>query len=169
MPSKGSKLTVGNRHNPLGKKLYKQFIDETFINIDYETFCNIIKTTNTIMRNSVIEEEAGIKLPENLGNVIVTKYKSKKVPTDWINSIKFQKKIPLLNLHSFGFVHHIKWFRIGMICANKHIYKFVPYRILKRGVAKSIKDGKKYFTWENTDLWSSTKMERRFNKIYKKD
>ena len=167
MPSKP--LLVGKRFNPITKNLRKRFIEETGEEVDFRTFCKIIHTTNLIIKNSIIEEEAGVKLPESLGNIIVVKYKSKKVPTDWVNSVKFKRKIPLLNLHSFGYIYHIKWFKIGVRCANIYIYKFIPYRILKRGVAKSVKSGKKYFKWENTDLWSTTKLERRYEKYLQKN
>lgn len=161
-------LIFGDRKNPLDKELYERFIKETSINIDYKTFCSIIRKTNEIFKESIIEEEAGVQLPESMGTILITKYKSKKVPVDWVNSINLKKSIPLLNLHSFGYVHHIKWYKIGCTFANNYIYMFRPYRDLKRAVAKSIKEGKNYFQWENSDMWSSTKMQRRFEKFYKK-
>lgn len=167
MPSKP--LLVGKRYNPINTKFWKRFLEDTGEYVDYKTFCEIIQKTNLIIRNSIVEEEAGIKLPESLGHIIVVKYKSKKVPTDWVNSVKHKKKIPLLNLHSFGYIYHIKWFKIAASCANLYVYKFIPYRRLKRSVAKAIKEGKKYFKWENTDLWSTTKLERRYNKYLKKN
>lgn len=169
MPAKNTGLEHGERFNPLNKALYNRFIDDTCINIDYKTFITVVQKTNEIIKESIVEEEAGVKLPENLGHIIVTKYKSKKTPWDWHNTMKHQVKVPHLNLHSFGYIHHIKWFGIGVRVANIFIYKFKPYRILKRAVAKNIKEGKKYFKWENSDLWSSTKMERRFEKFYNKN
>lgn len=169
MPAKGTGLVYGDRYNPLNKELYKKFIEETCINVDYDTFVSIIRTNNKLMHDSVIEEEAGIKLPENLGHVIVTKYKSNRVPWDWRKTVDCKTKVPHVNLHSFGYIYHIKWFKIGVRFANNFIYKFQPYRTLKRGVAKSIKGGGQYFEWENSDLWSSTKMERRFERMYKKN
>lgn len=169
MPSKGSTLKVGERYNPLNKKFYNKFKKDTGSTIDYPTFIKIITTTNELMREAISEEEVGIQLPENLGHIIVTKYKSKKIPIDWINSNRLGKIVPLLNLHSFGYIHHIKWFTFGVNFVNNRIYKFEPYRILKRRVAKNVKGGKKYFKWENSNLWSTTKMERSLNKLYKKE
>lgn len=166
MPS--NKLVYGSRVNPLNQKLYKQYIQETGSDIDYKTFVKIISTTNEIIRESVIEEEAGVKLPLSLGNIVVTKYKSKKSFPDWKLTKEYKKKIFHVNLHSLGFIHHIKWFKIGSDFSNKNIYKFQPYRILKRGVAKQIKEGKQYFKWEYSDFWSSTKLERNLLKFYKK-
>ena len=169
MPAKGTSLKHGERFNPLNKQLWKAFVEETGIQIDYATFRSIIWTTLDIMRESISGEEAGIELYENLGHIVVTKYKSKKQATDWVNSKKLGRKIPLLNLHSFGYVHHIKWFKMGTRFRHRYIYKFEPYRILKREVARQIKSGKKYFKWENSDFWSTTKMDRTFQKFFKKD
>lgn len=167
MPAKNSRLTTGERYNPLNKNLWKDFVQETGIDISYENFRDIIWTTNELMRQA-ITEEAGIELFEQLGHIVVTKYKSSKVPIDWVNSKKLGKKIPLLNLHSFGYIHHIKWFKMGTRFQNRYIYKFKPYRLLSRAVAANVKTGKKYFSWENSDFWSSTKMERTFSKFFKK-
>src|SRR5688572_19566701 len=143
MPSKNTTLENGPRFNPLNKELYNKFVETSGINIDFKTFVNIVRTTNDIIRKSVAEEEAGVKLPENLGIIVVTKYKSAKIPLDWVNTLKFGTKVPLLNLHSFGYIHHIKWVKVGVRCANEFIYKLQPYRILKRAVAKNVKEGKK--------------------------
>lgn len=168
MPAKNSSLSTGKRFNPLTKQLWKDFVFETGTEISYEDFKRIIWTTNDLIREYAANEEAGVELPEGMGHIVVTKYKSKKVPTDWVNSKKFGKKIPLLNLHSFGYVHHVKWFKIGVKFKNSFIYKFKPYRILSRQVAENVLKGKKYFKWENSDFWSSTKMERTFTKFFKK-
>ena len=168
MPAKGSSLTTGERYNPLCKELWKDFMLDSGINISYEDFKNIIWTTNELMREAIADEEAGIELYEGLGHIVVTKYKSSKVPIDWVNTRKLGKRIPLLNLHSFGYIHHIKWFKMGVRFQNRYIYKFKPYRLLSRAVAANVKGGKKYFKWENSDFWSSTKMERTFSKFFKK-
>lgn len=167
MPAKNSGLKCGERFNPLNKSLWKEFVKESGIEITYEMFREIIWTTNAIICDAAANEEAGVELPELLGHVVVTKYKSTKVPVDWVNSKKLGKKIPLLNLHSFGYIHHIKWFKMNAIFKNRYIYKFQPYRSLSRMVAANIKKGKKYHKWENSDFWSKTKLARVFNKFYK--
>jgi hypothetical protein len=169
MPAPGTTLVYGKRFNPLNRELYKKFIKETCINIDYDTFVKVIRRTNEVIKDSIVEEEAGIKLPENLGHIVVTRYKSKRIPIDWKKTRELKIKVAHVNLHSFGYIHHIKWFRMGIVCANNFIYKFEPYRFLKRAVAAKVKEGKQYFKWENSDFWSSTKMERRFEKFYKKN
>jgi hypothetical protein len=169
MPAKNSTLKTGKRFNPITKKFYKDFVFETGIEISYETFKSIILTTNELLREYAADEEAGIELYEGLGHLVVTKYKSKKQSIDWVNTKKLGKKVPLLNLHSFGYIHHIKWFKIGVKFKNSYIYKFQPYRLLTRKVASNVLKGKKYFKWENSDFWSSTKTERTFSKFFKKN
>src|SRR6188474_1890745 len=100
-------------------------------------FIKIIRTTNEKIRKAATEEEAGVELPENMGLLLVTKYKSKKRATDWAatNKLGNGTKVPHINLHSFGYIYHIKWVKIGIVnFQNNDIYKFEPYRILKRQV-----------------------------------
>lgn len=172
MPAKNSKLKVGERYNPLNKDLYRKFVEETGSKITFDTFVKIIRTTNEKIRIAAADEEAGVELPEKMGLLLVTKYKSKKRPIDWAatNKLGTGVKVPYLNLHSFGYTCHIKWVKIGMVNFKHNIiYKFEPYRLLKRHVAKNFKSGKKYFKWENSDFLSSTKLERFYNKIFKKE
>ena len=172
MPAKNSKLKFGKRYNPLSPELHKRFVKETGSKLDYKTFVKIIKTTNEKIRIAAAEEEAGVELPERMGLLLVTKYKSKKRPIDWVatNKLGTGVKVPFLNLHSFGYTCHVKWVKLGMV-SFKHndIYKFEPYRILKRHVAKNFKGGKTYFKWENSDFLSTTKLERFYNKVFKKE
>lgn len=169
MPSKNTTLRTGDRFNPITKKLWKEFVKEREIDIDFKTFRNIIETSNETMRESVIHEEAGVELPERLGHVVVNKYKkiSKKRPVDWINTNKLGKFVPLLNLHSFGYMYNIRWYTVGTIFKNRRIYRFVPYRIMTRAVAKNIKSGKQYFSWNDSDFWSTSKLQRSFDKFFK--
>jgi len=171
MPSKGSKLRDGERFNPINVKFHKQFLEENpGIDIDFKTFRQIIWNTNKDIADAIAEDETGVKFYAELGNMVVTKYKSsKKQPIDWKNTLLLHKTVPLLNLHSFGNIYHIKWFRIDSRNKGIYSYKFVPYRTLKRKVAQLIKGGKKYFHWQDTDFWSATKLERVFNKFYKSD
>lgn len=169
MPS--HKLRSGKRYNPLTIKLWRAFKKERHIDISFEDFKNIIWKFNELMMEAVSEEEAGIELPEKLGNVVVTKYKGtrERTPIDWVNSKRLGKQIPLLNLHSFGYIHKIRWFKVICAFKNRRIYKFEPYRLMKRTVAAKIKAGKKYHTWEDSDFWSTTLLERRFSKFYKQE
>lgn len=169
MPS--NTLRAGKRFNPITLKFWRKFRRERGIDIDYKTFQKIIWTHNQIMMDCAANEEAGIELPERLGHIVVTKFKSKNInrPIDWVNTKKVGKIIPLLNLHSFGFMFHIRWFKMVTIFKNRRIYRFEPYRLFKRAVAANAKAGKKYFKWDDSDFWSESRMIRSFSKFYKQD
>ena len=166
MPAKGTTYRTGQRDLIIDKEFYKEFIRETNLDIDYNTFREIILASNKEIANLSINEEEGFKLPENLGYTVVTKYKSKKHPIDWVNSKRLKKKVILPNLHSFGYIHHIKWFKKGLTnFAFADVYRLEPVRLIKREVAKNVKSGKIYHTWSASDFWSRTKTLR---KLYTK-
>jgi hypothetical protein len=170
MPSRT--LLAGKRYNPLTMKLWRAFKRDRQIDIPFEDFKNIIWTTNQLMAEGISEEEAGIELYERLGNIVVTKYKNtnkKKIPIDWVNSKRLGRRIPLLNLHSFGYMVHIKWFKMVCLFKNRRIYRFVPYRVVARAVAANVKKGKRYHSWDDSDFWSTTRLQRRFSKFYKQE
>lgn len=160
-----------SREQVIDKEFFKGFLKvhpELQSIINYDTFKDIILESNQLMFDTVANDDQGIKLPENMGYVAVTKYKSKKKARDWANSIKYGKVIYHLNLHSFGFIYHIKWFKAGIAkFAHNYIYKFEPNRFLKRAVAANVKSGKPYLEWNLTDFWSASKLQRAFNKRFK--
>lgn len=168
MPAPGTTLRYGKRYNPLTKDLYRDFVKTTGQELSFQRFKDIVWTVNGLIGEAVVSEEAGVELPAQLGHLVVTKYKSNKKPVDWVNSKRLGKIVPLLNLHSFGYVYHIKWFRMGCRFQNRNLYIFHPFRDMARSVAREVKGGKKYFKWENSDFWSTTKMERSFSKFFKK-
>ena len=166
MPSKPMKL--GTRYNPCSDKSWREFRKQTGIDIDFKTFKEIIWQTNKEISDTIINDEIGAKIPASLGYSVVTKYKSEKQPIDWINTRKLGKVVPLLNLHSFGYIHHIKWFFTGCGSKNIPLYKFKGCRYLTRSVSKSIKKGKKYHNWVTTDFRANTKAERIWDRFYNK-
>lgn len=172
MPSKNCPGKFGKKFRPLNPKLYKAFVKETGIDIDIHTFFKIIRTNLKNISDSIISEPEGVQLPENMGCIVVKKYKpskeSKKAP-DYLNSKKIGSTVPFLNLHSFGYMYNIRWYKIGTRVRNISLYTLYKTRPLKRGVAKSIKAGTQFFEWEASDLWNLTRMERRFNKRFKKE
>lgn len=169
MPAKGKGLKNGERYNPLDKKLWKQFCEKTGIEIDYFSFRDIIWTTNEMIQDAIADDNAGLELYEGLGHAVVSEYKPIKLAPNWPQCSRLDRFIPQLNLHSLGYMYTIKWFKQGTRVSNINVYRLEPYRILKRRVAANIKAGKKYFKWENSDFWSTTKLERTYSKFYKKD
>lgn len=163
MPAKDTTLKNGPRDTVLSKEFYNKVVKKLGIDIDYKTFNKVIITSNEKIQEIVADEEGGFKIPENMGYLVVTKYKSKKQPIDWVNSKKFKKPIYLPNLHSFGFIHHIKWFRMGLTInfGTYDVYKFEPCREIKRRVSKNVKAYKVYHTWETSDFWTSSKTLKR--------
>ncbi len=167
MPSLGTSYLTGKRDLILDKKFYQDLRESTGLEIDDKTIRKIILSSNQEITDTIVNYEEGFKLPENLGYIVITKYKSSKKPIDWINTVKLKRKILLTNLHSFGYVHHIKWFKNGLTTfAFREIYKFVPVRLFKRAVSKQIKSGKLYDTWSTSDFWNRTGILR---KLYNTD
>lgn len=156
MPALNTHYTTGKRDLVIDKEFYEQFIKETNAKIDYATFREIILESNKLIADIIVNDDTGFKLPEQLGYLVVTKYQSNKKPIDWINTRKFKRPIYLTNLHSFGFVHHIKWFK--KYAANlklKESYRIEPCREFKRNVAASVKSGKQYHVWQKSDFYNN--------------
>lgn len=165
MPAKGYSQ---RRNNIITKDLYKTFKKDTGIEIDYKTFQNIIIESNSTIFDIVANEATGFKLPEGMGYLVVTKYKSKKKSVDWQNSKRLKRAVYLTNLHSFGFISHIKWckFSIARFKFNE-IYKFESARNLARKVSANTIAGMTYFNWQNSDFWNTSKLDRLYNRKYK--
>ena len=165
MPSKGYRRT---RNNVISEKFFNSIKKDSKLEIDYKTFQKIILESNSTIFDIVANEPTGFKLPEGLGYLVVTKYKSNKKPIDWKNTHKYKKVIYLTNLHSFGYISHIKWckFSIARFKYNE-IYKFEPCRYLTRKVSANTKAGVTYFNWQNSDFWSTSKLDRLYNRKYK--
>lgn len=165
MPSKGFSY---QRNNLITKELHKKFEEENGFKIEFKLFSTIILESNKIIFNVVADDPAGFKLPENMGYLVVTRYKTKKKPIDWINSVKYRRAVYFTNLHSFGYMHHLKWCQFAIARFKYHeIYKFEPCRFLTRKIAKNVKEGTIYFNWQNSDFWSTSKLDRLYNKTYK--
>lgn len=166
MPAKNTTLFNGARDNILGKEFCDKVRKKLSIDVDDDTIKKIIINSNLKIHEIVADEEGGFKIPENMGYMVVTKYKSKKIPIDWVNTKKLQKRVYLTNLHSFGYIHNIKWYRLGLTVnfASFDVYKFEPCREIKRRLAKNVKAYKVYHSWSNSDFFSNSKTLRRLIK-----
>lgn len=169
MPAPGSKFKIGNRTSTVDKELYNDYILSTGEDISYKQFKDIINHCNQCVLDSILSDISGFKLPYNLGYIVVTKFKGRYTKPDYKNTAKYNKVIPLLNLHSFGFIYTIKWFKTSNtkgIHSNGRLY---PYklnfnRLFKRALAKKIKEGMVYDSWQTADFKAKSKIEKKFNK-----
>ena len=162
MAAKGSKFKIGNRTSTMNKELYHRYVEDTKSTIDFDTFKKIINTCNDEVINCILDDISGFKLPYNLGYIVVTKFKGRYTKPDYKNTLIYNKTIPLLNLHSFGFIYRIAWFKStnakGMYSNSRLFpYKLNFNRIFKRALAKKIKAGKSYDSWKPSDFWSVNK------------
>lgn len=168
MPAAGSSYTIPDRDQILSTNLWKAYKEKFNSEISFKDFSNIIKESNKKIVQSVIEDEDGFKLPENLGYLCIIKYKSNKKRINWPDTKKYGKIIYYLNLHSFNYLFHIKWFKTGISrFTYNEVYKFVPLRNMRRDVSKAIKEGRDYHQWTLKDFWSLNKLERIVNKKLK--
>jgi hypothetical protein len=168
MPALGSHYQLPNRDQLLSPELWKAYKEKYKSEISYSDFTSIIKETNKKIAESILEDEDGFKLPENLGYLCIIKYKTKKKAINWADTKKYGKKIYFLNLHSFGYRYHIKWFKTGISrFAFNEVFKFAPLRIMRTDVSKKIRAGKNYNEWTLKDFWDSNKLEKLVHKKLK--
>lgn len=168
MPALGSHYDIPDRDHILSPDLWKAYKEKSKSEISYKDFTTIIKESNKKIYKAIIEDERGFKLPENLGYLCVIKYKTKHKAINWKDTKKYGKTIYYLNLHSFGYRYHIKWFKTG-ICRFpfNEVYKFVPLRTMRTEVSKLIRSGRDYHEWNLKDFWDFNKLEKLVNKKLK--
>lgn len=151
-----AKNKVAGRANYISRDEYNSFKEKyPTTPITYENFINILKTSTVCIRDHVLENPLGFKLPHNLGYIAVKKFKTnaKFFAVDWVNTLKLGRRIPLTNFHSFGHGFKIDFFKNSKIRPLMP-YKMNAHRIIKRMLAQVIKAGdysyinidKNYFT-----------------------
>lgn len=168
MPNKGSRLKINNRHNTINKELYKEYIKKTNSSLTFKEFKNIINLCNKEIETIVLNDISGFKLPYNLGYFVVNKFRGRYTKPDFKNSLKLNKNVPLLNLHSFGYIYGLKWFKVSQSRINKKVgkintFKFEFLRVTKRALAVKIKSGSIYDSWKSSDFWTKSKIEKTIN------
>lgn len=139
-----NKNKVTGRVGFINRKTYNEFIkDNPTSTITYENFIKVLKESSIVIRDYVLNNELGFKLPYELGYIAVDKFKPSKshISIDWVNTKRFGKKIPLTNLHSFGNVYKVKLYKNPKIKPLMG-YKMTAHRILKRLIAQKVKSGK---------------------------
>lgn len=143
---------ISGRRGFIGYKAYREFKkkhpNET---VSYEEYIKILKTSTQCIRDHILDNPLGFKLPYNLGYIAVDKFKALNhyVSVDWVATKKLGKRVPLTNLHSFGHMFTIKLY------PNPRkkpllVYKMTAHRIINRLLAKRIKEGKEYLEIDRT-------------------
>jgi len=151
MPS--GKIKIGHRDHIVDRKFHKQFLlDNPEVNITWEDFIEIIRTSNEEMVNIASTEQNGFKLPEGHGYLVVVSYKSSNKSIDIANSHKYGKIIYHNNLHTLGKRVCIRWFNNNSFYYYPKIYKFASCRTFARQVAKKAKEGMVFLNWSNRDF-----------------
>lgn len=113
--------------------------------ITYDEYISVLKASNMAIRDHILDNPLGFKLPYNIGYLAVDKFKglSHYVAVDWVNSRRLGKLIPLTNLHSFGYFYKIKMYKNPKV-KPLLVYRMEAHRIIKRMLAAKIKAGKEY-------------------------
>lgn len=127
-----------------GYKAFKEKYPDT--TITSQQYSLVIKKSNSLIALAILENPFGFKLPNNLGYIAVDKYKPKKdgrKPIDWVTTNKLHKLTFLTNLHSFGWIYHIKFYK-NPNKKNIDCYTFKPQKLLRAALANRIKAGKDY-------------------------
>lgn len=112
-------------------------------------FYKIIMTSNTKIKEAIIDNPNGVKLPNRLGWLGVLKKKPlmdnvKNLKVDWKRSKDLGYKIYHMNSHSDNFTYKIYWDKKGAILSNVTLYVFTSCRNLQRDLAKAVFKGKEY-------------------------
>jgi hypothetical protein len=168
MPAKGSTLKTGKRLAIVTPKFFKLFQETHLqVSISYKQFTDIINLSNELTSLKVIENTSGFKLPENLGYIAVTRYKSKRRAIDFKKTKELGQTVYHTNFHSYGYTNRIQWFSSQITkCKFHQIYKFVPERKVSRELAKKSLAGKVYNEF-NYSHFKQKKIRVNLNKNFK--
>lgn len=130
----------------LDSKLYTDYLTKYNKEISITDYKKIISETASTIRDEVINNAIGFKLPNALGYLCVIKFEQKDSyrVIDWGKTHTTGKTIHNMNLHSFGNMFKIKLFKNSYYHQFKN-YAFVAHRIFKRQLAKQIKSGKQNY------------------------
>lgn len=142
MPAKGKTLKIGQRRKVIGREMYKTYKENTENPVDYKTFIKIILETNEEIKNWVLNDPSGFMLPQGLGFIAVNKFKPYKKPVDYVHSKQYKKRIPNLNLHTYGYTFYINWFNNGLRFVKSRSYGFDAERKFNRALKVKIMEGK---------------------------
>lgn len=140
---------VNYNNNIAYHKYKKQYPDS---DVTKQQFSDILLESNFAIRDTILDNPLGFKLPLSIGYIAVDKFKPNKQfkPIDWVASRRLGRQIPRTNLHTFGYTFKVKLYKnpsfrpmLGYIM-NAH-------RLLKRKLAQNIiKEDKQYISIDPT-------------------
>lgn len=128
--------------NLLNKELHKAFIKKypKYEELDSNAFKQIISTYNGKMQDAVINHRDGVKLPESLGYVLITKCdRPKGSNTDFAASLKYGKKVNHANWDSDNYLAKICYtnYSLKYRFSDRELWGFTPVKQFKSAVAGS--------------------------------
>jgi hypothetical protein len=144
MSSKPNKVT--GRHGFINIPAYKAFKAKyPEADVTYREYIDVLKASTCAIRDHILDNPLGFKLPYNFGYIAVDKFKplNDYVLVDWKNSRRLKRRILFTNLHSFGYIFKIKLYPNPKIVPMR-VHKFDAHRLVKRALAKRVKEGKEY-------------------------
>lgn len=125
----------------------------------------VITLSNQKIINAIVNDTTGFKLPEDLGYLAITRYKSKKRAVDWQKSNQYGVKVYHTNFHSNGFSARVQhFFKTVSVCTNIGLYKFIPSRVLTTKKSIKLKEGKVYNEMKIEDF-STNKIKIRLKNL----
>lgn len=143
------KNKIQNRVSYLNREGYEEFkLKHPETKITYHQFVNILKESTFAIRDHILDNPLGFKLPLNLGYIAIDRFKGKDnyVITDWVNTRRLGKFIPLTNMHSFGYMYKVKFFPNPKSHPIRN-YMFKAHRLLNRAIKPQVvKDFNKYIS-----------------------
>ena len=171
MPKAGTKLRYGNRDYIFGEPMFNSLQQDKHLSISYKASKQIIKKSDDIIADIIMQENDGFKLPFGLGYICVCRFKSKKMMIDWKTTHKTGVRSYFANLATLGDSIRITWFRTGYAVQRSKvvdIFKFKSCRKLSRSVSDAFKNGKQYSEWAHSDFLQKSKLETSLDKKFNK-
>jgi len=126
----------------LNKKLYTAFVEKypKYKDLDMNDFKKIVSTYNGLMRESVLEYRDGVKLPENLGYILIGKCdKPSKANIDYAASAKYGKTVNHANWDSDNYLAKICYtnYSLKYRFSDRELWGFTPAKQFKQSVSGS--------------------------------
>lgn len=140
-------------YKSISKQTYNEFCKRhPHVQITFQQYRSILNTYNKMFRDYVVETGDSFKLPHGFGEILIWKWKKKKIITnpitgkqhiamaiDWVKSKQQGKHIYILNNHTDGFRMQWKWLKSTARFELSEIYVFKPTRESSRKISEAIK------------------------------